>query len=92
MMHRISLTGWPPDERDSLGILARQLAQEHYNVQVGLLKFNLQADEGHVSDGTYMSLLASLARLSLVGAELRSALLSYRTTAKIPTVEGGEAV
>ena len=87
-MNRISLLTWPPDERDTLNQLARSMAREHLGVQVGLLKFHLAADEGHhVSDGVYMSLLASLARLSLVGSELRGAILSYRTTVHVPAVE-----
>lgn len=87
-MNRVSLVGWPPDDRDTLGLLARALATEHYNVQKALLQFNLQADEGHhISDGTYMHLLASLARLSLVGAELRGTILSYRTTSHLPVVK-----
>ena len=88
MMHRISLMGFPPDDRDTLGILARTLAAEHYNVQKALLKSNLAADEGrHISDGVYMQALASLARLSIVGNELRAALMAYRTTAKMPAVQ-----
>lgn len=90
MMRRISLTSWPMDSRDSLSILARALAQEHFAVQMSLLKFNLAADTGdHISDGTYMHLLAALARLSLVGSELRAALMAYRTTAKMPAVQNG---
>jgi hypothetical protein len=79
---------WPPDERDALDILARTLATEHTNVQIALLEFSLAADRGEpIDDDIYMQLLASLARLSLVGSELRLALLSYRTTSRLPVVE-----
>ena len=89
-MRKITMSSWPPDERDTLGILARQLAREHTNVQIALLQFNLVADSGgHVSDGIYMRVLASLARLSIVGNDLRSALMAYRTTAKMPAVQNG---
>ena len=90
-MRKVTMSSWPPDERDTLDILARTLASEHMNVQIALLKFNLTADSGEsVPDVVYMQVLASLARLSLVGSELRLALLSYRTTSRLPVLQGDE--
>ena len=89
-MNRISLVGWPIDERDSLTILARRIAEEHFNLQSALLQFHLQADSGeHIPDGTYMRLLVCLTRLSLLCNELRVAILTFRTTAKMPAVQNG---
>jgi hypothetical protein len=89
-MKRISLSGWPLDDRDQISILARRLATEHFDTQMAVLKFNLAADLGEpTSDAIYMQVFAALTRLSLVGSELRVAILSYRTTSRLPAVGGG---
>ncbi len=84
-------TTWPLDARDEIGHLARLLAQAHFDVMVALVGFNLEADTGDsISDSVYTSLFIAIGKLQRASVDLRIALLSYRTTSRLPTVRPGE--
>jgi hypothetical protein len=82
---------WPEDERDVLTRLAKELIQAHFDVQVVLIHFHMDASVGaHVDDTTYSEAFRAIGRLQRASVNLRIALVAYRTTSRLPVVRDNE--
>lgn len=78
---------WPLDDRDELTRLARMLSQAHFDTQVALVKFHVDAEVGHsVPDAVYKELFVAIGRLQLASVTLKAALVAFRTTARLRAV------
>lgn len=87
----LSQLNWPEDDRDELTRLAKELFQSHFNTQVALVHFHMDAAEGtHVDDKTYSEALRAIGRLQQVSITLKVTLFAFRTTTRIPAVKSDD--
>ena len=81
---------WPKDDRDEILSLSRQLAEAHFEIQGHLVEFHIEVAYGdRVTDTTYSALFRAIGRMQRLSIDLRIALVSYRTTGRMPAVQEG---
>ncbi len=86
----MSQLNWPEDDRDELTRLAKELFQAHFDTQVALIHFHLEASLGaHVDDKVYSEAFRAIGRLQQTSINLKLALVAFRTTGRMPTARRG---